>query len=350
MGVSDIIEFQVHSKIYVSVVVQSEQSSVKTHELDHSPSLQISTDSTFLLTLVRGARSLYFNRGEAGNENFYIPGDYGFDLLVYKRYINDADGNISENKKYIGQLALYLRDCREIQSLLKDLSYTQHSLMNLFQKYFSCVSSTPDHLKIKEKRKPDIGALVGLSMTTLDFKGTGYRYLVDTDYDLSVNLAMGLFFNARLAGNQGKWSISNELMLAFYECEGEYTDYENEDKYSIISTAIGSGFLRINSMIRYTYPVKKLQPYVNAGFSVGLVFMQSNDKRTYTKFYSSEKVERDEALGAFRNYELSCLAGIGARYGRFHLESRYERGNGMSEYSGIKSITQRIYILLGYRF
>lgn len=348
----DIKEFGVLDEIYKGAVVETENSPFEIKDLRYDRELDIKTDTIFLQTLVKGEKSLYYYRNKAGKDQFYIKQDSSFNLLVYKKYLKDQDGRttVLENKRFIGQLTIYFKDCSTIQSKLNDAEYQRNSLENLFLSYYKCTSSAIDFQKKTEKTKTEFGVLAGMSLTSLKFKSVDYIYLVNAGYPLSANFAAGLFFNVILPRNQGKWSVNNELIFTSYKVSGRYEVYENENKYTITSTTLGYSYLKLNTMIRFTYPVKKFFLFVNAGMSNGYAVIEKNYAKVESKLFTQVRVEEGKALNYTRRYELGFLLGVGVLVKKFSFDVRYERGNGMSDFVYLSSPVNRIYFLLGYRF
>jgi hypothetical protein len=350
----DIREFGVLDEIYKSAIVETEISPVNTNELQYSKGLTIKTDTAFLQTIIKGAKSLYFYMNKFGKEQFYIRKDTTFELLIYKKYLQEQEQEgqtvIAENKKYVGQLTIYLYNCPEIQQKTKDLEYRKNSMENLFLFYYRCVPSEITFHKKTKKISTEFGVLAGMTLTSLKFKGTGFGYLVNADYDLSANFSAGLFADVILAGNQGKWSLCNELIFTSYKVNGRVDDYVHEDNYTIINTTIGYSYLKLINMLRFKYPAGKLFIYLNAGISNGYAVTEKNYKKTEKKFFSTETVEEGKALDDTRKYEFGFISGLGTKFRKLSFEIRYEWGNGMSEYTELTSSTNRFYFLLGYRF
>lgn len=348
----EIIEFSVKDEIYAAAVIESEISPSTTNILQEDHSLHIKIDTIFLQTIFQGTKSLYFYNDKRGNENFYIKQNEVFELLVHKKYRRKQEGEtvIAENKKYIGQLIFYLNDCESIQSRINTTLYTQKSLDELFDKYYQCSQSEIDFQKKREKVSTDIGMLVGASISSLEFRSNDFSYLVDADYDHSTNFATAVFFDFILPRSQRKWSINNELLFTSYKITGLYENYENENIHSTSTTEIGYSFIKINNLVRFKYPIKNIFVYVNGGISNGFALRQTNYRREEATFYTTERNTEAKAVDDSRTYEQSFVFGLGAKYKEFSFETRYERGNGMSAYLDLQSISRRVYFLLGYRF
>ncbi|MBK6263962.1 hypothetical protein JKA74_02845 [Marivirga sp. S37H4] len=347
---TEILEFAMGNEIYVRGIVNTEISSVQTNSLQHSPQLEIIVDTTFLQVLIRGEKSLYYYQKPEGRENFYIKQGTGFELLVYKRYLKQKDDKnvIIDNKKYLGQLSLYLKDCATIK--LEKTQYKLNSLMELFQDYYNCTQSDISFQKEREKIDIEFGALLGASLTSLKFGSSAFDYLVDAEYNSSIDFTTGLFLDVLLLRNQRKWSIYNELLFTTYKVKGKYEVFRNESYYTITSTEIGYSYLKVNSLLRFKYPIGNLFLFINGGISNGLAINEKNYKKIDSKLYASERVVEESALEGSRRYEQGYILGTGIKHNKLSFEIRYEGGNGMSGYANLSSSTKRYFLLLGYKF
>jgi hypothetical protein len=297
--------------------------------------------------LYKGNKSLYYYNFE-GKDNFYIEKDSCYELLEYKKYLEKREGksSICENRKYIRQLAFYLMDCAVIQSNLKNVSYTGKSLKNLFRHYSDCVNSTVVFENKTEKIIPEFGILFGITLSSLEFKGDKGFISVNTKYPKSTNIAGGLFCDFVLPKNQKKWSIYNELMYTSFNVSGSYKENENNCYY----TTLAYSYLKINNMLRYRYPIENFSVFLNVGMSNGYVVKEKNYSMIETKINNQTIVSEGAAINGIRKYEEGIIIGTGLKYKRFSFDCRYERGTGMTALILLKSVTQRYYFLLGYKF
>jgi len=290
-----------------------------------------------------------------GKQQFYINRDSSYELLIYKKYlkVQDEIDVVSENKTYIGQLIFYLQGCPALKSKLRNLKYAKKSLENLFVAYYTnCNSSGIKFQKKTEKTVTEVGLLTGLSLTSVTFKGNGPKaaYLENIDYKPSLNFSAGLFFDAILSRNQGKWSLYNELNFSSYKFNGSFDDYKNEFEYTIASTSIGYSYLKMNNMLRFKYPVGNLFLFVNAGISNGYALSEVNYRKEEQRFFSIVRVKEGKAINDTRKYEQGYILSLGTKLKRYSFEVRYEKANGMSVYRDITSSVTRYYFLVGYRF
>jgi hypothetical protein len=350
---SDIKGFGVLDEIYESAKVNKEISPKDINNLEFNPELKITIDTVFLQSVIIGSKCLYSYKLNSENELFYFKQDTSYELLIFKKYLKIQDGKniIKENNKYLGQLLLYLQDCPKIQSKLKTTKYNKKSLEKLFLFYYKCSQSNIKFSKKTEKLISEIGLLAGLSTTTLKFKGDEqFQNLIIPNFQPSINFSGGLSFDIILPRNQGKWSISNELIYSAYSAKNHFEEYVNENDYTIIDATAGYSYLKMNNMLRFKYPIGNLSVYINAGISNGYAINEKNSSVKVLKLYAPETTTEDKAIQSTRLYEQGIVLGLGTRYKKYSLEIRCEKGNGMSAYSLLNSVTTRYYFMLGYRF
>ena len=148
-------------------------------------------------------------------------------------------------------------------------------------------------------------------------------------------------------GNGPFVTNSFSLPISFSSRSDNYTD---EDRYTINYTEINYAYVKLNSLVRFSYPVGAIRIYANAGMSNGFAINEHNYRRRESKVFSTVRSEELKAIEETRRYEQGLVLGLGARYRRYSLEARHERANGMSEYVTLATPTRRYYLLLGYAF
>jgi len=348
----DIKAFGALDEVYESAVVETENSTVTTRDLTFDKELQTGMDTAFLQSVIRGPKSLYYYKNRFGKELYYIKTDNEFTLLIYKKYFKDNNGQtvIAENNRYIGQLTVYFQDCPKIQEKLESATYDKSSLEEIFLAYYACTNKEVKFHKKSERTSVEFGLLAGISLTSLKFSGANYAYLEYAGYGLSLNFSGGLFLDVIIPRIKKRLSVCNELIVSMYRTNGEYNDYNSENKYTLNYTTFGYTYLKLNNLIRYKQPIGKMFLFFNAGISNGYAITEENYRRQEVTFYTQKRVEEGPALASTRKWELGFIAGLGAKYKHFSIEFRYEYGNGIGATSGISSSTNRGYCFLGYRF
>ena len=360
--------FTVHKEQYTSAIVQAEGSPGQTPDLNFDPELKLRTDTAFLKALVVGTRNLYYYSDGMAKQQFYIQQGTEFDLLIFKRYLKKNGENreykygVIENYKFLGQLALFLQDCPNIQSNIRKANYDKESLEKLFVAYHKCVNAEilydftteqKKNLYVKEKPGLDLGVVSGLSITKLKLTSTyfdGFKYSAHVDYPVSLKFTGGLFMNVVLAGNLCNWSIYNELLLSSFSVGHQYVENFSEEHFTIIDTKLEYSYLKLNSMIRYRFKINKdLNLFVNVGISNGYAIIEKNSYVNNTTFFGTKTVT-DGLLFESKKSESGTLAGFGSGYKKYLIEARFEKGSGMSSDHYLDSKANRIYIILGYKF
>ena len=350
-----IVAFGVLDEIYKSAVIKADNSNI--YILSDSPYFEFRTDTVFLQTLFQGQKSLYLYKDKFDRNNFYMYNNLKFELLEYKTYIKKNDiGHefLQKNRRYIGQLLFYFKDCPGISSKLKGVDYTTKDLQNIYQYYFSKMVHKTYLSRTNEKTRFVFGAVAGLSMIDLKFKsgstsGT-FDNLINADFNKKFSFAGGVSMNIIFPRNNGKWSLYNELVGSSDVTSDLYTDFKNAEYYQKHDMKIGSYYLKMNNMIRFKYPVSKYFLFVNAGISNGYSIKEVNTDIIEDHYYSENKVINSKVLDDTRKYEQGLLLGTGIISNRFSMEFRYEGGTGMSPYLLLKSNAHRFNLLFGYQF
>jgi hypothetical protein len=349
---NQIRKFSVNNEIFESATVKTVINPDKINNVETNTKLLLKTDTVFLQSVIIGDKSLFYYINNEEKEHFYIKQDSIFNLLIYNKYKITRDGKdlIGENKNFTGQLLLYLNDCQYIKDKLASATYTKKSLQNIFKYYYNCTNKTTSYQKNKETTTFDFGFLAGSSITKLNLKGSSSPVLTNIEYSLSVNLLAGLFCDITLPMYHQKWSFNNELIYTSYKVKGRFNDYINENNYTIHNVEFGYSYLKLNTMFRFKYPIHNYFLYLNFGITNGYAVVEKNTNRKISNYYTIITDTEVKALADSRKYEQGLLIGVGIKYQSFSLESRYERGNGMSEYSRLNSTVNRFHLILGYAF
>ncbi|MDP4290447.1 MAG: outer membrane beta-barrel protein [Bacteroidota bacterium] len=350
--------FGVKDEIYISAEVMVETSSDILKDLENNANLHLKTFTVFLQTMVTGPKSLYYYKNKSGKEQFYIRQDSDFELLLHKRYLNQQDDGevLTESNKYFGQLALYLSDCPQIQTLLKTVEYSKPKLEKLFQEYYGAKHSRMTFQKKTEKSLFEFGITGGVASTNLKLKPVTdlYYYLKNVKYSPSTNLIPGLFLNIVLPRNQGKFCIYNEINYSSFHTSGQYYESSpnNPDLNNrLVTTQFDYTYLKMSNMIRYQYALEHMKIFVNGGISNGCVLSNKIYRKDVIKFYESLTTKEYHSLPDInRTYVQGLVVGIGTTFKRYSLEFRYDVTNGMSDTNSLSSYVKSCIFFIGLRF
>ena len=345
---TEIKAFSVLDDNYESAIIKTEVSPFKTNDLEYDKELKFEDDTTFLQAVLKGKKSLYTYTNRLGEKQFYIKNGSSYELLAYKRYLNeDHDQTIVfENNKYLGQLSFYLNDCPSVMSKLPTIKYNLQSIENLFLFYNKCTNSGIDFQQKTEKGSMKVSVVAGISITSLKFRSyynLTFEPLVNSNFKNSVNVSGGISFDFVLPRNLKKWSWCNELLYSSYN----FNTHLNENYYTTTCVTLEYTYLKIVSMVRYRYPIGKCSLLFNGGITGGYVIKSTNYKRVDSGLYG---IEIGKAVNSTRDFEEGYTLGLGGEVKRYSVDVMYEAGTGISNITSLKSISNRYYILVGYRF
>ncbi|MEM6767467.1 MAG: hypothetical protein AAF655_21180 [Bacteroidota bacterium] len=355
---NELLEFSVGQESYISAKVDLEVSSDKLSNLEENASENLRPEHIFLRVLFRGDKWLLYGSPKGEKDNFYINNDGEYELLVYKKYLyTNASGTaIKENKTYIGQLTLYLNDCEKIPAKLPIVTYTEKSLIQLFQTYYSC---HPDQIAFKAEREKAIvklGVLAGLAASNLTFSDRiflnkfGMIYLEELFFDPSYTPAGGISFEIFLPRNRNVWSVNNELIFTSYDLQLTKDWIPSSSASPEATYTFTYSYLKINTMIRINQPGEKLSFFLNAGISNGFRISGSNELIVRSVTNPDNIVTGGVLFENERRYEQGILVGAGLKIDCWSLELRHEFANGILGRTEASINAKRNFLLVGYKF
>lgn len=283
-------------------------------------------DTVFLKTLIRGKVSLYHYRDEAHKTHYYLQKEARPEELVLKQGLNDQ-GELVVTERYRGLLAYYLRDCPSVQKQIAGAPFKGAAFFRLISDYYQCTGNRPEYaegVERMEKMKLEAGITGGVVTSSLRIEGGYYGQM---DFGFMTVPAAGVSLNLVMPRNLSKWSFYNEVTWKRFVGRNRETPVAAGDRYYF-----DLSYFKLISMVRYRHPGAKVRPYVNAGIA-----------NAYALRLETNVMDRP------RKYEQSIIGGIGATVNRLSVEARFERGNGMSPFSGVSSATRTFSCLLNYR-
>lgn len=351
--------------VYESAIVQVDLSPIIVGELSETPEPQLETDTTFIRVLVSGEKSLYVyhTTNQRGNtEQYYIRNNGKWELLIYKKYIrkrtvasiNEVTKDfVATNNRYISQLAFYLRECPTIQKKMRSLRYRGANLERLFQAYYQCTTTTPAYEQKPEKRPLEFGILAGAAQSSINFNVVGAfpaTPVARTEFPSSVSFTGGVFLDIVRLRNNRKWSFNNELVYSSFAFDGTYYSQRTATSATYYRTKLEYSYIKLNTMIRFKYPIGKAYLFANAGVSGGAMLDGSDRQTQVTESPSIIKVSESKAFeNGVESFDLGILGGLGFRYQRYAFETRFERTQGMINYIGMRAPITRVAFLLSFR-
>ncbi len=345
--------FTVATDYYESATVDIDATSQRLEDLGNSIEPLMIKDTVFFSVYVKGEASLYYYKSKNDRKHFFIKKNNITEELINNYYYKHLDDQelLVKSDKYKQQLINHLADCSGITEDITTLNYRGNELLKLFIKYNKCRNTSVVFIKKSDNFIFEPFIIAGASITKLNFFTTP-DYLGDVVFNRSTNFALGLALNIVLPRKSKTASLYNELLYKTYQMEAfrgtKYYDinYSNTKKYVFNFT-----YLKLTTLLRFTYPGKKLNPFFNIGMTNAYAIRSVNTLTIETQIYNSHYSETKPAIDDIKKYEAGIAIGIGILYKHISLDCRYERGNSMAKASDqVRCVTDNYYVLLGYRF
>lgn len=358
----DIKRFSVAGQIFISGVVESEISPTTVESAGEGAKLKIQIDTTFLQILAEGKYALCYYKNSDRKEQFYILKDGKFELLIYKRFtFRDSKNELrtTENKKYLGQLTVFMKDCPSMSEDLKDLPYLSEQLEKAFIKYLDCINDKiiyqySENNAAKEYKAStrvfglDAGILGGASYSTYDF--TAVSSLSSLKMDPSLNPTGGIFLDLTFPTLRRRWQLHNDLIYTSYNFKGGNNAYISSTNYTINDVELGYSFLKYNIMLRYRFPVGNMFLYANAGISRAMAFENKNLLNQDVMYSGSETFKQTKIISNSNPAPKGLVTGLGSSFKNYYIELRYE-SSGMKAFApSLEGKSSSYYITAGYKF
>ena len=339
---SGLKQFEVAGEKYITATLQVDQSPIRTNELTFKVKSNFIKITVFLQTLFEGKKSLYYLKDQKSKVHFFIDRNGTLEWLRYKKYLKNQDNQklVYEDKAFVGQLILYFPGETKIKSRLDDIKYKKHSLIKLFNIYYSQKENQVSFKKSEDKDFSVFGAFAGVSSTAVSFESfTSFEDLVNAEYSRSIFPTAGIFHELFFARNFNKISLKNELMYTSFKVD-------NTNTAGTTYTELGFAYIKLNSMLKYNLSNKKNTLFFNAGVSNGLIIYSTNYKRKEVLLGVIEL----KALEGVRKFEYGLILGIGSQISKLSIEMRVEFSSGLSPFASLTSKVNRIFLLAGYKF
>jgi hypothetical protein len=230
-------------------------------------------DTVFMEVLVKGPVSLYKT-----HKTFWLEKDgprlYHLVDVVTESYVNGAKV-LRHSNAHISIFNMLLFDCVEMRSSLSQVRLNEPTLTKIIQRYNTCMGGTQ---QIFKEKKPWIKVSAGLSAginisklhltTPTEYQ---YRHLTGT-YERWQSPIFGISFGLMSPRVSERFSFTGGVLYnatKYNHFEMRYTTRT----YIIIDLRQ----LKIPLGFRYTFPERKLTPFLNMGVS-STMYLKSNSR------------------------------------------------------------------------
>lgn len=331
---------------YFGYIGSIETSSLNNNDLTYDSILHTVIDTLFINAVLISRASLFYARDRNDRVHlFFRKGDGNITELGYKKYYVDeivlADYRnkitkraIMSNQMYKGQLIQAFSDCRYIATgiISRVLPYTKSDLLKLFEDYNRCREAKIVYKEDRDKGKLEVILQAGVNTSGVNLTSTLHPLWNQIKFDRSTGYQFGLGFNWLLPQLDKQWSFYNELLIKQHHLAGADT----ATKYTLDAT-----YLKVITMGKYQFRYVKVKPVFGMGISNNL----SLGYKT-----SGEPVIGASIFGAYRNYEQGLVFSFGLRWRDLECDFRFEKSNGWSDYSDLRTVFNTWYFQLGYKF
>lgn len=256
LGLHELSAFQVHGETYERAEVHRKIQGDNNVIENGLP--ELTRDTVFLLRLVDGPKSLHYLRDRSDNVQLYIGPEH--ELLVYHKYkiIKENQNRIVTVDRYRQQIKAYL-DCESVANRVPNLRYSNKEISRLFELYYDkCSTTKPKVITKREGLGFESGALAGVTLSKLSFKGYHFEYLTERQHTTSVRPTVGLFLNIVIPRTNKNLIVANELTYSSYQISDRYQTNVNPENFTITDFTFGLSHLRLNNLIRYRYSGQRI--------------------------------------------------------------------------------------------
>jgi hypothetical protein len=219
----------------------------------------------FFQVLVKGTATLY-----KYHERYYVTNNTSkpHELVsTFDDSIVDGLTYRKDNKEYIRSLNYLFFDCKKLKKPIENLNFNESALSKIVKDYNNCQGE--ESLAFNERKplfKMIYGVAVGYNFSSISSNVfDGYNFL-KTEFSNSNSLMFGATFDL----SSPRWQERIALTVGLFYFSSDYfmentskpyeSDIKNEVTIEISQLKIPLGF-------RYTFPEKKVTPYLNFGVS-----------------------------------------------------------------------------------
>lgn len=311
--------------------------------------------TVFIEVLVRGTLTLY----KFEDVYFVEKGDEGLQQLINETKELYVDGKrvLKSTNDYVRTLNMLVFDCEKLRGKVENVTLGEKRLTNLVEDYNQCKGTSSTTFKAKKPWiKAAIGITGGLEVSNINFERYlgGYKYL-QSDFEVSRSPVMGVSFDLFYPRLHERISLHGDLLYtsAAYDGFSQYSPHSNSTESNFVTIELQQVKFPIG--LRYTFPARKLTPYITAAMSN--VFHLSTETKWVQVVESGSYVNRYEfEFFKIRNRQFGFSGGLGISKSissklDTYMELRYEQTNGIVPFSmmGLGSKITNFQVLIGIR-
>ncbi|WP_157963014.1 hypothetical protein [Chitinophaga deserti] len=330
--------FRIHEndEQYISVSGEMDITYESTENLSVEKTRVVSKGPHFFRVVMNGPVKLLQHTDKNNRQHFVVQTpDTTLHLIRQVKYIDNHEsanyGKVQTLNFFRQQLDILLNDCNH-KSQIDALEYRAEALSRVLQRYTAC--KYPTQQAVIAKKDPQMRAMYGVmggasfQMVTAD----GPHPVAKNKFKHTFTPTVGVFLDLPLSRRR------QQLVL---NMEGVYSSKQLISK-GPDPIDFTLHFLSLQTLLRYTYPVGELRPYVNGGFGI-MAKISGSD------LYRREgRTQQEEALGGGRELTLPIIIGAGLRYKRLNGELRYILPHALDVYNTLDVRASTAQLLIRY--
>lgn len=296
----------------------------------------VSNGPHFFRVIMNGPVKLLQHTDKNNRQHFVVQTpDTAVHLIRQVKYIDNQEsanyGKMQTLNFYRQQLDILMNDCARKPNV-DVLDYRAEALSRVLQKYTAC--KYPNQQVAVAKKDPQMRAMYGVmgGASAEMLSAEGQHRIVKNKFKQTLTPVVGVFLDLPLSRRRQQMVLNIEGVYSSKKVVSKGPDPIDFTYH----------FLSLQTLIRYTYPVGELRPYVSGGFGM---MAKIGGSDLYTPQGWSQQ---DEALGGGRELTLPVLVGAGLRYKRLNGELRCILPHALDNYTMMDVRATTVQLLFRY--
>lgn len=304
-------------------------------------------DTTGFLRLITGGKvSLYLYRDKTDLPYYFIQRQADApEQLVIRTTMVERDGhrNFQQEDLYKYQLGRYLGDCPGIAEVKRSIDYTEKTLRKLVFTYNNCGKDTVEQKAGAGGHKQSVFFMPVLGLIHGSVSVKGQLYEAQMHWPASNGPVGGLGMLVVLPRGRDQYSFLFNALYNHFESHGNALNLG----YGLnVRSTFDLSQAQLDVQFRYRYPEGKVRPFIN--FGLGEVIEVSNKSTQEVNVQPPTAIFGDASY--MHKTQTALLGGAGVQAGRFSVEARIMKTDGMMTIDGTGASMTHLYLLCGFNF
>lgn len=346
--------FQIGTEAYFPAEVELEISPFNLDQLDYNSAFELIKQFVILKKVGTFTKPLFYFTNSTGRTYFFIKEDGAYNLLLYKRFLKEEEGEVKveEKRQFELQLGDYLKACATKGYQLSKTGYNKADLLELFDFYDRCISNTEALTIKKYKKKFEIGILAGPALTNVKILGPSTTYFYNYTYERGVGVMGGVGVSTNVFEKWKRFLINGEFVFTGFKYKRN-TEYSlNGIDNHIVEVDFGLAHIKLNTLLRINLLKGNFSPFINFGLSKGFVVWSFNNyyKEVWENGVLQDVID-NSSISHLKLGESGLLFGGGVNLGNYSFEVRAERGMNLLKRRSVNKLRVfRLHAIFSYRF